>query len=381
MMERTKKELKDRRVDLALLSEPCNVTYVSGFEIPVRKGATVDLLLSPPLEIIGTDDAETCLVVSSLDSTIARKSNRLDELLIYAPFDHFKEVDAQKAFLDCIYVMLKKADAKNKGTVLGVETTSIPLAVVEMIRMRFPGIQIVDITDALLQARMVKTEREIGLIRKAVQLNDLGQTAMLEFAVPGISEIDLCQKVVSRLQATAGRQVSMAIDFVSGKRTASPVYPGGPINHDICKGDMAIFDLSVRNSGYWADTTNTFVIGAEPTDEQKRFFRVSKDAFKAVLGVMRPGVRACDVERAARNVYERHGCSVPHYAGHQIGVHINDLPRFVQYDQTLLEADMVFSVETGAYAGPPGKSGARTEKVVLITQKGSEILSRFKWGI
>jgi Xaa-Pro aminopeptidase len=42
---------------------------------------------------------------------------------------------------------------------------------------------------------------------------------------------------------------------------------------------------------------------------------------------------------------------------------------------------MVFSVEPGAYAGPEGSTGARTEKMVLVTERGPEVLSRFRWGI
>jgi Xaa-Pro aminopeptidase len=42
---------------------------------------------------------------------------------------------------------------------------------------------------------------------------------------------------------------------------------------------------------------------------------------------------------------------------------------------------MVFAVEPGAYAGPGGSFGARSEKMVLVTESGPEILSQFIWGI
>ena len=70
-----------------------------------------------------------------------------------------------------------------------------------------------------------------------------------------------------------------------------------------------------------------------------------------------------------------------HYAGHQIGVTVNENPRLVPYDRTPIAAGMVFSVEPGAYQGPGGTFGARSEKMVLVTEDGPEILSRFRWGI
>jgi len=72
---------------------------------------------------------------------------------------------------------------------------------------------------------------------------------------------------------------------------------------------------------------------------------------------------------------------MPHYMGHQIGVVVNELPRIVPYDHTPIQAGMVFSLEPGAYEGPGGTSGARSEKMVLVTESGPEVLSKFEWGI
>jgi Xaa-Pro aminopeptidase len=41
---------------------------------------------------------------------------------------------------------------------------------------------------------------------------------------------------------------------------------------------------------------------------------------------------------------------------------------------------MVFCIEPGAYAGAAGITGARVEKMVLVTENGPEILHRFPWG-
>jgi len=53
----------------------------------------------------------------------------------------------------------------------------------------------------------------------------------------------------------------------------------------------------------------------------------------------------------------------------------------VPYDHTPIQPGMVFAVEPGAYEGPGGTFGARSEKIVLVTPSGPEILSKFKWGI
>jgi Xaa-Pro aminopeptidase len=118
-----------------------------------------------------------------------------------------------------------------------------------------------------------------------------------------------------------------------------------------------------------------------PTEHQKKYARASQAAFDAGFGALRPGALASDVWAAANAAYEKHGLAMPHYMGHQIGATVNELPRLVPYDHMPIEANMVFAMEPGAYEGPGGTFGARSEKVILVTETGPELLSQFEWGI
>jgi Xaa-Pro aminopeptidase len=141
-------------------------------------------------------------------------------------------------------------------------------------------------------------------------------------------------------------------------------------------------DISPRVAGYWSDCTNTHVIGGvEPTPQQRKYAKASQAACEAAMAALRPGNRASEAWTAAETAFQKHGLPAAHYAGHQIGVVVNELPRLVAYDHTSIEAGMVFSVEPGAYEGPGGTFGARSEKMVLVTPSGPEILSKFEWGI
>nr|MBA3871056.1 M24 family metallopeptidase [Anaerolineae bacterium] len=75
------------------------------------------------------------------------------------------------------------------------------------------------------------------------------------------------------------------------------------------------------------------------------------------------------------------GFEIGHYAGHQIGVAVNEAPRLVPYDETPIRAGMVFSIEPGAYEGEQGDTGARMEKSVIVHESGPEIICDFEWGI
>ncbi|MBA3415566.1 MAG: M24 family metallopeptidase, partial [Chloroflexia bacterium] len=96
---------------------------------------------------------------------------------------------------------------------------------------------------------------------------------------------------------------------------------------------------------------------------------------------LRPSADAADAAAAAEAAFAGFGLPMAHYAGHQVGVSVNEPPRLVPYDRTPIRAGMVFSVEPGAYEGPGGSFGARSEKMVLVTDTGPEVLSTFAWGI
>jgi Xaa-Pro aminopeptidase len=141
-------------------------------------------------------------------------------------------------------------------------------------------------------------------------------------------------------------------------------------------------DLSGRLNGYWFDCTNTHVIGGvAPTEEQRRYAKASQAACEAGMAALKPGNRASDASRAAAAAFASFGLPNAHYTGHQIGVTVNELPRLVPYDDSIIEPGMVFSVEPGAYQGPGGSFGSRSEKMVLVREDGPEILSQFDWGI
>ena len=241
----------------------------------------------------------------------------------------------------------------------------------------------IDIEPALQQARSIKTNREIALLRRASAVADVAHNALTELCRDaGRTEFEMYAEITRRAFAAAGRDIPLTGELVTGHRTTVVNYPAGPRARTTEPGDAALMDLSGRVDGYWFDCTNTHVIGGiEPTAEQMRYARASQAACEAGMAALRPGALACDAAAATAEVFTKFGLPNAHYTGHQIGVTVNELPRLVPYDTTQIEAGMVFSVEPGAYQGPGGRFGARSEKMVLVTDSGPEILSTFSWGI
>ena len=382
-LARAHEALADCGCDAALLSSLANVTYVSGYEVPVPIGAGAEFAYGPPLALCGRMAPEGCLIVPDGSVAPAREQARLGELLAFDTFDGFTAKDSQGSFLAQVREALRQAGLDHGAAVLGVEFRALPHAVGALLASEFPDLRLVDAGPALQQARMIKTEREIGLLRRAAQIADIGHTTLAELVrEAGRSEFAMWAELTSRMFQAVGHDIPVTGELVTGPRTNVVAYPNGPRNRTTEPGDAALMDISQRIDGYWSDCTNTHIIGdGAPTAQQKRYARASQEACEAAMAALRPGAQAADAWHAAEAAFQRHGLTSAHYAGHQIGVTVNELPRLVPYDDTVIRAGMVFAVEPGVYEGPGGSFGARSEKMVLVRESGPEILSQFAWGI
>jgi Xaa-Pro dipeptidase len=364
--------LREAGADAAILSSFEDVCYATGFEVPPPIDAGAAFAYGPTLSLV-TASERTTLLVPNAYSARAEEMSRADEVRLVATFGHFEPVDAEREFVTAVRAALSELD----GAVLAVDRRTLPAAAADLLA----GRQVIDARPLMRAARLVKTPREIELLRGAVAAADAGHDALLDAARPGENELEVMGAVVVAAERSAGQPLPWAGELVTGPRTGTLRYPGGPIDRVIESGDTVLMDLSVRNRGYWADCTNTLVAGAEPTGEQLRYFRAARAAFEAAAEELRPGKRACDAFVASAAAFAEHGFEPAHYAGHQIGTAVNEDPRLVAYDDTPIEANMVFAVEPGVYAGTEGRTGARAEKIVLVTPNGPEILSRFRWGM
>jgi Xaa-Pro aminopeptidase len=381
-LARSRVALAAAGVDVALLSSLANVTYASGWEAPVPLGALADLSYGQPLLICSVTNAAAVLVVPDAYQAAASAHAAVDDVIVFETFDSFRPTDSRQSFLEGVTEALRRVGATGPQGTLAVEERTLPTAVDRLLDQTLPGWRRADAEEPLQRARMVKTEREIRLLRQASMLADVAHRCLGELCQEAArTEFAMWAEIEANVFAAAGRAIPLTGELVTGPRASTVAYPNGPLDRTTALGDAALMDLSGRIEGYWFDCTNTHVIAAAPTPEQERYARASQTACEAAMDALRPGAVAADAAGAAVAAFAGFGLPMAHYAGHQIGVSVNELPRLVPYDQTPIAAGMVFSVEPGAYQGPGQSFGARSEKMVLVTPTGPEVLSTFAWGI
>lgn len=369
--------------DAALLSSTANVTYASAWEVPIPLGAGAEMAWGQPLLLIMAREQTAVLIVPAGNEAAAREVARVDAVIPFDGFDSFNPTDSRQSFLTAVERSLRETGMLSGSGTLAVEGRSLPLAVGALLAAELADWTFADAEAPLIAARLVKTPREIDLLRQAARLGDVAQqtlTALCREAGP--DEFTMFGQISAAIFSAAGRDIPLSGELVTGPRATTVEYPNGPRARQPVAGDVALMDLSGRADGYWFDCTNTNLIGdVRPDEVQMRYAHASRDACEAAMAALRPGAFASDAAAAAEASFARYDLPMAHYAGHQIGVTVNELPRLVPYDQTPIVPGMVFSVEPGAYQGPGGTFGARSEKMVLVTEDGPEILSRFDWGM
>lgn len=229
-----------------------------------------------------------------------------------------------------------------------------------------------DFTGPTLGAlRLIKEPGELAALEENAAIADLAQEALRAALRPGLTERDLAD--VARAEfARHGARCEFAI-VGAGANGAFPHHHTG--DTEVQPGDAVVVDIGGRKGGYYSDITRMACLGPPP-EGYAQVHAVVDAAVQAALEVIRPGIPAQEVDRAARGVIEAagYGDFFTHRTGHGLGSEIHEPPYMTGTNPLILQPGMVFTVEPGIYL--PGRFGIRLEEVAVVTDSGGRILSR-----
>jgi Xaa-Pro aminopeptidase len=226
-----------------------------------------------------------------------------------------------------------------------------------------------DVIDSL---RMVKNVDEIALIRRSVMTNSAAFDAVVKRIRPGRKESDIAAELDYHMRKHGAEGTAFETIVASGSHSALPHARPGP--KAIGNNELLLIDMGAAQDGYMSDMTRTLFLG-DPGDKARKLYRAVSDAQIAALAAVREGVTTRQVDQAARDVLKSAGYEKEflHSTGHGLGLEIHEPPRVGKRDKTKLKANMVITIEPGAYL--EGFGGVRIEDTVLVTKTGCEVLT------
>lgn len=287
-----------------------------------------------------------------------------------------------------------QAKGLEKGAI-GVELGHSPIRIetfllaseYELLRSGFPHASLKNATDLLNELFLLKDEAEIALFRRAGEICDLGMAAVLAEIEVGMTETEVAG-IAEYAMRQAGSELNWSFtggqEIASGYRTAY-VWGGctPPTRKRIQPGDNVVIDLHCMYDLYLGDLSRNAIMG-EPTAEQKKLSSAFVASCNHLLDSLKAGVTLGEVAQKMDTFLDEIGYrlyALPGY-GHGIGILGNEWYPAIANSTASYEsgADLLLQpnmVQVAAIVlNKPGVGGFRMETPILITEDGSEPLSK-----
>ncbi|MDM8527107.1 Xaa-Pro peptidase family protein [Anaerolineales bacterium HSG24] len=365
--ERTVALLKRHGINRALFANPHTVTWLTGFAPPIQTGPNFFQASSP---LIWYEGGLFILVVVDTQATLAAPldQNADGKVIIYMGHTVQEPLSGVPNLQITLRELMKRSRVSGK---VGVEMNHCSLMVSNAIEQALPTVEFVPLDGWLEPLRMVKTDEELVKLRQNFALTEIGHTRARQIVKPSLREIDVWSEIHAVIEREAGCRVPLGNDCIVGYRQQN--VEGWPKGYELRAKDSLIVDLSTILHGYWSDSCATY-FATEPTATQKKLHQTVSDALDLGRSMIRPGMKANQIDMRTRQFIEQAGYNVyRHHTGHGVGVSGHEEPRIVSYNETELQQGMVIMLEPGIYL--PGQTGVRLEDAYLVTVDGAEQLT------
>lgn len=240
---------------------------------------------------------------------------------------------------------------------------------VAALRERFPFYVVEDVTPHLDRLRLIKTPREIEILRYNGRISAEAVRRAIQITAPGRFEYELEAEATHWMVKHGLQSVAYPAIVASGPMGNRWHYEDS--GRRLNAGELVVMDYGGSLDYLTIDITRTWPVSGQFTDMQLKAYQTTLDAQKAIIAAIRPGVTRQVVRSLAEDIFRKQGFD-PRYAyvGHYVGLSVHDVG-----DWALpFEAGMVMAIEPIVDI-PEQQLHIRVEDTILVTPTGAEILS------
>jgi Xaa-Pro aminopeptidase len=240
---------------------------------------------------------------------------------------------------------------------------------VAALRERFPAYQVQDIVPHLDRLRVIKTPREIDIMRYNGRISAEAIRRAIQATAPGKFEYEL-EAEATYWMVRHGIQ-GAAYPAIVGSGPMGNRWHYEDNGRRLNPGELIVMDYGGSLDYLTIDITRTWPVSGTFTDAQLRAYQTGLDAQKAIIAAIRPGVTRDAVRKIAEDIFRKNGFD-PRYAyiGHYVGLSVHDVGDW----NAPFEAGMTLAIEP-IIDIPEQQLHIRVEDTILVTPNGAEILS------
>jgi Xaa-Pro aminopeptidase len=246
------------------------------------------------------------------------------------------------------------------------------------------------IVDAM---RVIKSPREIAVIREATRLAGLGIMEAMRDARPGMYEYELQADAEFVFKKYGAYGPSYFALIATGTNTLYSHYHKNTAK--LRDGDLVQFDYAPDYKNYQSDVTRVFPANGKFTPHQREFYTIYLKLYQALMTSIKSHTAARDIikdavvkmdaivasypftdekiKAAATAFVTRYRNSNANGLGHDVGMEVHDVTRGAA---PTLEPGRIFTIEPAMIIADE-HIGIRLEDMLLMTESGYENLSAF----
>jgi Xaa-Pro aminopeptidase len=266
-----------------------------------------------------------------------------------------------------------------------------------------PPSEITDLDVLLHEMRLIKSQSEIELMKKAAEISVQGHLAAMQKALTSEFEFEVQAELESSFIKNGSPRVAFNSIVASQANACILHYTE---NRDaLDKNALVLVDAGAEYKGYAGDITTTFPVSGQFTQAQAQLYNLVLKAQQAVIAIIKPGLRYDELHQKTLSVLveglidlglltgtlednlsqETYKRFFMHGTGHWLGMDVHDVGQYkVDGQWRELQAGMVLTVEPGLYISSEHTDiesqwhdiGIRIEDDVLVTETGAEVLTQ-----
>jgi Xaa-Pro aminopeptidase len=291
------------------------------------------------------------------------------------------------------FTFLMDAESKKENTILinserqgdityasdaYIATHSPVQVLLQALSRKHPKLKHENMYDAVANVRMIKSEAEIEIIRKAAAITVEGIKQSAKNIKPGVDERYLEGILEGDFKINDSQRLAFGSIIKSGPNSHWPwrilATHYNRRNRVMEKGDLVIFDVGCEYEQYVSDIGRTFPVSGKFTNRQKEILVMETKIADEIIKFLKPGITFKDVQTLTNSIIPddaKKYMQVGLFFGHHLGLSTGD----PNISATALKPGMIFTVEPWYY-NHDEQISVFTEDVILITETGCEVLSK-----
>jgi Xaa-Pro dipeptidase len=371
-IERTKAAMKQAGAELLLCADPANMNYLTGYD-----GWSFYV---PQVVLVALDWEEPIWIGRRMDASGARHTTFLADDNIVGYPDDYVQSPVKHPMNFAADVIRDRGWA---GRPVGVEMDAYYFTARSLAELTksLPDSEIVNADLLVNWLRLIKSDREIELMKQAGRIVEKVMRTALDAIDVGVRECDVVAQVyraqIEGADGLGGDYPAIVPLMPSGEKTATPhlTWTDQPYENEIAIN----LELAGCRHRYHSPLARTLYLGKNPPDKLVRTAEIVVDGMEAALGAVKPGALCEDVERAWREHIARHGLEKESRIGYAMG--LNYPPDWGEHtaslragDKTVLQTNMTFHMILGMWMDD---WGFELSESFRVTETGAAALADF----